>query len=123
MSSCVHSSSCQLFLSCRLAASGFPQWTASLSMDSLFVRSDLSSSLLSRSEVQKVAVRHRLHLTPRVLQEMISSVYVCLYHEENQAARQAVEAIRLRAQFDGTAQVLMVRSMNISVFSGCPFVS
>ena len=67
-----------------------------------------SLSPLLDSEIQRIAAQRRLKLTPRSLQEIISSVYVCLYHEEKAAAKQALEAIRLRAQFDGTAQVLMV---------------
>ncbi|XP_062518903.1 hyccin-like isoform X2 [Corticium candelabrum] len=91
----------------RLVASGFPQWTAALSIDSLRFSHLQSSSSLSHSEIMELAVKQRLHLTSTVLHEMISSVYVCLYHDEYLAARQAVEAIRLRAQFDGVAHVLL----------------
>jgi tyrosyl-tRNA synthetase len=67
-----------------------------------------SLSPLSDSEIRQIAAQHRLKLTPLALQEMIASAYTCLYHEEEAAAKQALEAIHLRAQFDGTAQVLMV---------------
>lgn len=88
----------------RLTSSGFPHWSHGLSMVSSVPK---SLSPLSDSEIRQIAAQHRLKLTPLALQEMIASAYTCLYHEEEAAAKQALEAIHLRAQFDGTAQVLM----------------